>query len=104
MHFIETTHFTKAICSLLSDSEYQAFQEWIMANPMVGDVIAGTGGLRKVRWKSAGSGKRGGIRIVYYWLISKQEIRLLLAYGKSEQASLTSSQKVVLKQIIERWQ
>ena len=63
MVFIETPLFTRQVQELLSDEGYSAFQWYLALNPKAGDLIQGTGGLRKVRWSAAGSGKRGGVRV-----------------------------------------
>jgi len=63
---IETPTFTRQITGLLSDDEYSEFQSQLVANPKAGDVIPGSGGLRKIRWFRAGRGKRGGIRGIYF--------------------------------------
>ena len=70
-------------------------------NPTAGDLIKGSGGLRKVRWRSAAGGKRGGIRVIYYWYVSDSEIYLLLAYGKKEKEDLTSKEIKILRALIE---
>lgn len=65
MIFIESAVFTRQVVELLSDDAYAAFQRHIAFHPDAGDVIQGTGGLRKVRWGMAGGGKRGGVRVIY---------------------------------------
>lgn len=64
MIFIETPIFTEDVKELLLDEEYAEFQKYLVDNPLVGDVIQQTGGLRKVRWSSQGKGKRGGVRVM----------------------------------------
>jgi hypothetical protein len=64
--FVETKLFTRLVQEYLSDDEYGALQQMLVANPQAGDVIPGAGGVRKVRWSVAGGGKRGGIRVIYY--------------------------------------
>ncbi|WP_234393746.1 hypothetical protein [Fangia hongkongensis] len=66
MIFIETDIFTEDVKALLSDDEYAEFQSYLAENPLIGDVIQQTGGLRKVRWSAKGKGKRGGVRVIYY--------------------------------------
>lgn len=66
MKFIETNVFTKIITQLMSDDEYRSVQEAMLAQPGIGSIIKGTGGLRKFRWKSGNTGKRGGSRLIYY--------------------------------------
>jgi len=66
--------------------------------PDAGVIIRGTGGVRKVRWRISGKGKRGGIRIIYYWHVSQDEIWLLTVYGKRERATIPAH---ILKHIID---
>ena len=103
MVFIETPVFTSAVSDLLSDKEYTAFQYFLSENPLAGDVIQGTGGLRKVRWASQGKGKRSGVRVIYYYAMPDSQIRLLLIYQKGKKDDLTVEQKKILKQLNERW-
>lgn len=106
MIFIETPIFTEDLKNLLTDDEYDEyaeFQKYLANNPLAGDVIQQTGGLRKVRWSSQGKGKRGGVRIIYYYATSASQIRLLLIYKKGIQDDLTADQKKILRQLNERW-
>jgi hypothetical protein len=103
MIFVETSVFTRQIQELASDDEFAAFQIELANNPEAGDVIQGTGGLRKIRMAAKGRGKRGGARVIYYYFTSESEIALLLAYAKNEAEDLTAAQKKLLKQIIEQW-
>ena len=103
MIFIETTIFTEDVKELLSDDEYTEFQRYLADNPLAGDVIQQTGGLRKVRWLCQGKGKRGGVRIIYYYVTSASQIRLLLIYKKGIKDDLTAEQKKQLRQLNERW-
>jgi mRNA-degrading endonuclease RelE of RelBE toxin-antitoxin system len=66
MKFIETSIFTKLIQRLLPDESYRMLQMALMLRPNAGSVIKGSGGLRKIRWNLPGSGKRGGLRLIYY--------------------------------------
>lgn len=70
MVFIETPISTADVCALLSDEEYAVLQEHLVAVPNAGAVIAGTGGLRKIRWSVDGKGKRGGTRVIYYHVVA----------------------------------
>ena len=67
MHFVETPVFTRLIREYLDDDAYRAFQLALILRPEQGPVIRGSGGLRKVRWAAGTSGKRGGVRVIYYW-------------------------------------
>ena len=102
MVFIETSAFTKAITALLDDAEYSALQEALAADPAAGDRILGTAGLRKLRWAASGRGKRGGMRLIYYWIVSKDQIFLLLAYPKNRQDDLTADQKRLLSELVKK--
>ena len=102
MVIFETSAFTKAISGLLDDDDYAALQEALAENPNVGDLIPGSGGLRKVRWAASGRGKRGGMRIIYYWISAKDQIFMLLAYPKSRQDDLTPEQKRVLARLVKK--
>lgn len=65
------------------DGEREAFIAWLAANPLAGDVIPGSGGLRKVRCSRPGTGKRGGVRVIYYNALPQGQIWLLIAYAKA---------------------
>ncbi len=101
MVFKETSVFTRQISKLISDDAYREFQQELIFNPTAGDLIKGSGGLRKVRWRSATGGKRGGIRVIYCWYAADSEIFLLLAYGKTEKADLSAKEIKILKALVE---
>lgn len=82
----------------LNDDEYRALQAYLMQKPDAGNLIKGSGGVRKVRWAAKGNGKRSGIRIIYYWMKPEHEIWMLTLYSKSERATLSAA---MLKQIAE---
>lgn len=103
MIFIETPVFTRQITDLVDDDEYAQFQRQLADDPEAGDLIPGTGGLRKIRMAAKGHGKRGGARVIYYYFTSASQIALLLAYAKNEAEDLTATQKKALKQVIELW-
>ncbi|AHK15225.1 type II toxin-antitoxin system RelE/ParE family toxin [Thalassolituus oleivorans] len=103
MLFIETSVFTQTIKELMSDDEYRELQEELTIQPDKGDVIQGTGGIRKIRAKATGRGKRGGSRVIYYWRSAHDQILMLLAYPKNDQDDLSPDQKKVLKAIVENW-
>ncbi|MCY1271081.1 Toxin HigB-2 [compost metagenome] len=103
MIFIETPVFTRQILALVDDETYRKLQEDLALHPDAGAVIAGTGGVRKIRIAAKGHGKRGGARVIYYHFTSASQIAFLLAYDKATQEDLTAEQKKVLRQIIENW-
>lgn len=100
MVFIETLNFTKFVYDYMSDDEYTKLQIFLAEYPDAGDLIIGTGGLRKLRWSIGNKGKRGGVRIIYYWHISKENIYLLTIYAKNEMSDLSSKEKNLLKKIV----
>jgi hypothetical protein len=102
MVIIETPIFRKRIQELVTDDEYRLLQTHLVNRPDVGKIIPGSGGLRKLRWSAGGHGKRGGIRSIYYWVVSQDIILLLYAYPKSEQDDLTPEQLKQLKRIVEK--
>ncbi len=96
--FIETTLFTKLIYSYLSDEEYSALQYLLAVHPEAGDIVPGSGGVRKLRWGATGRGKRGGLRIIYYWKARDDEIWLLTLYAKNEASTIPAH---ILRRIAE---
>lgn len=96
--FQETPDFTKRLLKLMNDEAYAEFQISLTANPLAGDLIPGGDGLRKVRWRGKGHGKRGGVRIIYYFVLKKDLILLLDIYSKNEQADLSKKE---LKSLVE---
>ncbi len=79
MEFIETPIFTRLILELLTDDEYRVLQCTLAKRPESGDLIKGSGGLRKIRVAAKGKGKSGGVRVIYYWITAKGQIYMLLA-------------------------
>lgn len=100
MIFIETPTFTKLLTNLIDDDSYSKLQENLALNPEIGNLIPGTAGLRKIRWKLSGTGKRGGVRIIYYWKAKEEQIIFLLIYPKNVQDNITNAQLKILKQIL----
>jgi hypothetical protein len=86
--FVETRLFTGLVSQYLSDDEYADLQRALIADPEAGDVIRGTGGVRKLRWGVAGRGKRGGIRIIYYGKAQQGQIWMLTLYAKNEEQTI----------------
>ncbi|MCL2626568.1 MAG: hypothetical protein FWD46_07125 [Cystobacterineae bacterium] len=87
---IETSVFQRYADAVWSNAEREAFIHWLAAHPFEGNVIPGTGGLRKVRWGGSGAGKRGGTRVIYYNLLQEGQIWLLMVYAKSALDNLPS--------------
>ena len=100
MVIIETSIFTRQVVELLDDDEYRALQVALVKRPDAGPIIQGSGGLRKVRWTITGRGKRGGVRVIYYWAVDPERLLMLLIYSKSERADLTPQQLSILRKIV----
>jgi hypothetical protein len=100
MRFVETPIFTKRVKDLLRDEAYRTLQVALLLRPEQGPLIKGGGGLRKIRWAPQGVGKRGGIRVIYYWQPGKQVFYMLFAYRKAAQEDLTPDQLRVLARIV----
>lgn len=103
MVFIETASFTHYIPEYLTDEEQGELQCHLVERPDEGDIIPGTGGIRKIRWKAKGKGKRSGIRVIYYWRMSRGHIYLLSVFGKNEVSDLTQKEKEYLRKLVEAW-
>jgi mRNA-degrading endonuclease RelE of RelBE toxin-antitoxin system len=89
--FIETSLFSRLLDEYLSDEEYGAFQASLMLRPEAGPIIKNSGGVRKIRWSLKGKGKSGGIRVIYYWAGSDDQIFLLTLYAKGEKEDLDAA-------------
>jgi hypothetical protein len=85
---IESLLFEKQAKEVWSEEEKEDFIGWIARNHNAGDIVRGSSGARKVRWKRSGSGKSGGVRVVHYYLHEKDSIFLITLYPKSSQNSI----------------
>lgn len=103
IEFIETTLFTKQFREIATDEDLRSLQEELIANPYAGSLIAGAGGVRKIRIPMHNRGKSGGSRVIYF-LATSDLIYLLLAYPKSQKETLTDKDKSVLKALTIRFQ
>lgn len=100
MVFLETPIFTRQIRELVGDDQYRQLQETLVARPDAGDLIPRSGGLRKIRIAASGRGKRGGSRVIYYWIVAKDQIYMLLAYAKNAQDDLSEDQLKTLRALV----
>lgn len=101
MVFVETPTFTKRVLQLMDDARYAALQAYLAGHPDAGDLIRGSGGIRKIRWAGSGRGKRGGLRVIYYWWVARDRISMLLVYPKNEQDDLNADQVKQLRKALE---
>ncbi len=101
MEFIETPIFTKAVLNLLPDEHYRKLQAHLTEHPDDGAIIQDAGGLRKIRWAVKKQGKRGGVRVIYYWVLNLDLIYMIYVYSKTDQDDLTSRQLKTLRKIVE---
>ena len=101
MEFIETSLFSRIRDSCFSDVEFHRLQLHLVEKPHAGDVIRGTGGARKIRWRGKGHGKRGDIRVIYYWITKDDQILLLTAYAKNEMTDLSDAARSEIRRLIQ---
>jgi len=97
---VETPTFQRLWPDYWSEEERGEFATWLALTPDAGDVVPGSGGVRKVRWSRKGTGKRGGVRVVYFNRLASGEIWLLLIYSKSVQDNIPAAVLRILKQEI----
>jgi hypothetical protein len=102
LHFIESPVFSEQIDDLLIPEEQRQLQLHLLGQPDRGDIIKGSGGMRKLRWAGSGKGKRGGIRVIYY-LWHRNTAFMFAAYPKNQQTDLSPAQLKVLKNMLEEY-
>ena len=100
--FVELPAFERHRADYLDDAAFRRLQDALMKNPEAGDVIQGTGGLRKVRFADSrrGKGRRGGLRVIYYWWGSGMQFWLYTLYDKNEMTDLTAQQRNALRAML----
>jgi hypothetical protein len=96
--FIESSIFERILPAYLDDDEYSELQQFLMQNPEAGEVIPGSGGVRKARWARPGMGKRGGLRIIYYVRYQPNEFWMLTLYAKAKRENVPAH---ILRQLLE---
>jgi mRNA-degrading endonuclease RelE of RelBE toxin-antitoxin system len=99
MLIVETPVFTRRVLETLTDDEYRDLQHFMAIHPEAGSTIPGSHGLRKLRWTISGRGKRGGTRVIYYWLRARDTILMLFVFKKSERSDIAKDQLNILKAI-----
>ncbi len=103
MEFIEAPAFTRNVSAYLADDEFLQLQMRLAENPETGDLMPGMGGFRKLRWADSkrSKGRRGGLRIIYYYFPADEQIWLMTIYSKNEASDLAPRQKKSLKVALE---
>ncbi|MCB2082322.1 MAG: type II toxin-antitoxin system RelE/ParE family toxin [Hyphomicrobiales bacterium] len=96
----ELPPFTKKVAKILSQEEQEALRTYLIQHPGKGDIIPGTGGIRKLRWAASGRGKRGGARVIYYYFVAGAEIYLMTCYKKNEREDITADEKKQLRKLV----
>jgi mRNA-degrading endonuclease RelE of RelBE toxin-antitoxin system len=100
LRFLETHVFTQLVTESLDEEAYGALQTALLLRPEQGPVIPGSGGLRKIRWGAKGSGKRGGLRLIYYWDKRSDCCYMVFLYRKNRQGDLTAAQTRMLAKVV----
>ncbi len=96
----ETTEYARRARKLLSEQERAALISYLAAHPEAGDVMEGTGGVRKVRWAREGKGKSGGVRVIYFYHNEGMPLYLLTLYGKNEKDNLAAAERQELAKLV----
>ena len=96
--FIESSAFERVCPVYLDDDEYAELQQFMMQDPEAGQVVSGSGGVRKLRWARPGMGKRGGLRVIYFVRYAPNEFWMLTLYAKAKRDDVPAH---ILKQLLE---
>ena len=96
--FIESPIFERLLPAYLNDVEYSELQQYLIQNPEAGEVVPGSGGVRKLRWARLGMGKRGGLRIIYFVRYRPDEFWMLTLYAKAKRENIPAH---ILRQLLE---
>ena len=99
---VETPEFRRRAKGLMTEAEIADLVDYLSLNPRSGDLMAGTGGARKLRWASAGRGKSGSNRVIYYYCADDVPLFLLSVFAKDTKANLTGAEKIALKAVLGR--
>ena len=96
--FVESSLFERNLSAYLDDDEYGELQQYLILNPEAGELVRGSGGVRKLRWSRPGMGKRGGLRVIYYVQFEPNEFWMLTLYSKSKKDNVPGH---ILKELLE---
>lgn len=97
----ETPEYIRRAEKLLADDERRDILNYLAAHPKAGDLMEGTGGIRKLRWSRGGRGKSGGVRIIYYFHNEAMPLYLLTLFAKNERANLSKAERNMLADLVE---
>lgn len=97
----ELPEFIRRSSVILSEAERKSAIDYLAAHPRAGDVMEGTGGIRKLRWGRGNRGKSGGVRVIYYYHDDRIPLYLLTVFGKNEQANLTKAERNDLAKLVD---
>ena len=97
----ELPEYLRAAARLLADGDRRAIIDHVAAHPAAGDLIEGTGGVRKLRWARDGRGKSGGVRVIYYFHSEAMPLYLLTMFAKSERANLSKAERNALAGLVD---
>ena len=97
----ELPEYLRAAARLLADGDRRAIVDHLAAHPTAGDLIEGTGGVRKLRWARDGRGKSGGVRVIYYFHSETMPLYLLTMFAKNERANLSKAERNALAGLVD---
>ncbi len=97
----ELPEYIRCANELLNETERKSVIDYLAAHPRAGDLMEGTGGIRKLRWGSGGKGKSGGVRVIYYYHDHRIPLYLLTVFGKNEKPNITKSERNELAKLVE---
>jgi hypothetical protein len=97
----ELPEYIRRASELLSDSERKSVIDYLAAHPRAGDIMQGTGGIRKLRWGRGNQGKSSGVRVIYYYRDERIPLYLLTLFGKNEQTNLSKSERNELAKLVD---
>jgi hypothetical protein len=96
---VELPEFIRRAHKLLRETERERLITYLAANPLAGVLLEGTGGIRKLRWKREGTGKSGGVRVMYYYHDPRYPLFLLTLFGKSEKSNVSKAERNMLAKL-----
>lgn len=99
---VELPSYLKAVTDILSNDEREQLKSFLAANPLAGDLIQGTGGVRKVRWSASNRGKSGGARVIYFFYNQSIPLFMLAAYKKKDKSNLTPAERNQLLKLVNK--